>query len=835
MLPLEAVDVVNITNRIVASGFDLRRVTKGIAAELKRHLRVDWVTLILLDADGRQFRFAPSGSPGEGQEPIAGETVEELEGFCERVRETGLPVILSDGLSDGLSDRLSDRQATGLSTNDIVFQQGTKSILFFPLTYTEKVTAILQLGSQQSDFFSENTLSTLRQLSTGLAISIQHAVIHEETKKKHDELSILYKMAKVSTSSLGLDQMLTEVVNSLNPFFKFETWGIMLVDEGSKRLVPHPSFVGLSEEEMKKTGFFMGRGIPGWVAEKGEPLLMNYIRRDSRSPRSDERILSEMCVPLKTGDKVLGIIDAKSKKPNAFSENDFHLFKMVGEHLAAIIENVRSEERYRTVVEGALDGVMVLSEEDRLTYVNERLAEILGYSKEELNGIEFRSCLDEESKRVVADRRGKRQRGEGVSPRVELNILRKDRKIRNVELSSTVIKDSQGNASTVAFIKDITEKRRMEERLLQAEKLRAVGEMAGGVAHDFNTALAIILGNTQLLLNTVQDEEFKKSLKAIENEAQESAQTVRRLLEFTRKGGYEELSQIDLNAVVKEAVEITKSKWKDDVQEKGIHIGMILNLEKVPSVAGVASELKEVIANMIVNAAEAMPGGGRIEIRTFEREGACIQISDSGMGMTEEVRKKIFEPFFTTKPFTHTGLGLSMSYGIVRRLGGGIEVESRFGEGTTFTVTLPIRVEGNGDLADLSVSEKKRHEARILLIDDQALVRDDLSKILEQGKHHVVLAENGKEGIHLFHEREFDIVLTNFRMPDMSGWDVCRTIKKMNPGTSIGMITGAQTNVDRAEMEQNKIDFFISTPFDMNHVLSKVAETMESRGLSHFA
>jgi len=350
----------------------------------------------------------------------------------------------------------------------------------------------------------------------------------------------------------------------------------------------------------------------------------------SKISPGEDRVLSEMGVPLKAGEKVFGIIDAKSKRSNAFSENDFHLFKVVGEHLAAIIENVRSEERYRAVVEGALDGVMVLSEDDRVTYVNDRLAEILGYSKDELSGMDLRYCLDEESKRAMADRKGKRQRGEGVSPQVELNVFRKDRKIRNVEVSSTVIKDSQGNTNTVAFVKDVTEKRRMEERLLQAEKLRAVGEMAGGVAHDFNNALAIILGNTQLLLNTVQDEESKRSLKAIENEAQESAQTVRRLLEFTRKGGYEDLSQIDLNAVIKEAVEITKSKWKDEVQEKGLHIGMILNLENMPPVAGVASDLREVIASMIINAVEAMPEGGRVEMRTFEREGACIQISDSG-------------------------------------------------------------------------------------------------------------------------------------------------------------------------------------------------------------
>ncbi len=823
MLRVEDVDVVNVVNNILVSGSDLKQAIKGIYTELKRHLGVDWMILALPNKDENRFRLILSETPGEGQELVKNGNAGELELLCEKAAETGLPIVLPEAPGD---DSLM---------NHIMIHPGTKSILVFPLKQHEKVSSILQLGSRQSNFFSESHLSALRQLSTGLAISIQHALVHEEEKKRSDELAVLYRMTKISTSSLGLDQMLTEMVNSLNPFFKFETWGIVLVDESTKRLVPHPSFVGLSQEEMKKPGSFMGRGIPGWVAEKGEPLLMNYIQRDSRSPQSDERILSEMCVPLKAGDKVIGIIDAKSKRSNAFSENDFHLFKIVGEHLATIIENVRSEERYRTVVEGALDGVMVLSDDDRVTYVNERLAEILGYSKDELSGMEFRACLDEESKRVVADRKAKRQRGGGVPPRVELNILRKDRKIRNVEVSSTVIKDSQGNASTVAFMKGITEKRRMEERLLQAEKLRAVGEMAGGVAHDFNTALAIILGNTQLLLNTVQDEEFKKSLKAIENEAQESAQTVRRLLEFTRKGGYEELSQIDLNAVVKEAVEITKSKWKDEVQGKGLHIGTILNLEKVPPVAGVASELKEVIANMIINAVEAMPGGGRIEIRTFEREGACIQVSDSGTGMTEEVRKKIFEPFFTTKPFTHTGLGLSMSYGIVRRLGGGIEVESRLGEGTTFTITMPIHVEGSGDLADLSEAEKKGHEARILLIDDEEFVRDDLSKILEQGKHHVVMADNGKEGVHLFHEREFDIVLTNSRMADMSGWDVCRTIKKMNPRTPIGMITGGGPNADRAEMEKNKIDFFISTPFDMNQILSKVAETMESKGFSHFA
>lgn len=171
-----------------------------------------------------------------------------------------------------------------------------------------------------------------------------------------------------------------------------------------------------------------------------------------------------------------------------------------------------------------------------------------------------------------------------------------------------------------------------------------------------------------------------------------------------------------------------------------------------------------------------------------------------------------------------------MAYGIVRRLGGGIEVESQLGAGTTFTITLPINMEGSEELANTSGAGEKSQEARILLIDDEGLIRNDLSKILEYGKHQVVMAENEKQGIHLFYEGEFDIVLTNLRMQE-----VCRMIKKMNPRTPIGMIAGGGMKVDEAEMEKNKIDFLISTPFDMNQILSKVAETMESKGFRHFA
>jgi len=151
----------------------------------------------------------------------------------------------------------------------------------------------------------------------------------------------------------------------------------------------------------------------------------------------------------------------------------------------------------------------------------------------------------------------------------------------------------------------------------------------------------------------------------------------------------QDLFKMDINAIVKDAVEITRPKWRDESQGRGIHIEMTTHFEKVPHAAGNVSELREVITNMVFNAVEAMPQGGRIEIRTFRGTGkVCIQVSDTGLGMSEEIRKKVFEPFFTTKPFTNTGLGLSMAYGIIKRFGGEIGVESEPGRGTTFDISL---------------------------------------------------------------------------------------------------------------------------------------------------
>jgi CheY-like chemotaxis protein len=223
-----------------------------------------------------------------------------------------------------------------------------------------------------------------------------------------------------------------------------------------------------------------------------------------------------------------------------------------------------------------------------------------------------------------------------------------------------------------------------------------------------------------------------------------------------------------------------------------------------------------------------MPQGGKIEVRTFRREEKVyIQVVDTGMGMAEEVKTKVFEPFFTTKPFTHTGLGLSMSYGILKKFGGEIEVESKLGHGTTFTIILPIGWDLREERVD-SFSVRKGNAARILVIDDEEYVRSVLSRVLSQVNHRVTVAKDGGEGLELLRKQEFDIVLTDLGMPGMSGWEVCRAIKEIRPRIPVGMITGWGMELDQKEKAESGLDFIISKPFDFNQILKVVDETMES-------
>jgi PAS domain S-box-containing protein len=364
-----------------------------------------------------------------------------------------------------------------------------------------------------------------------------------------------------------------------------------------------------------------------------------------------------------------------------------------------------SEERYRQIVESAHDAVVVLDEETRIKFFNGRLLQLTQYAPEELTGMEWAKWMD------GFDREGAigdfiRSSGSGREPLIqEANVFRKSGERRKVEVSAAHFVLSNNKGHTIFYLKDITDRKEMEERLIQSEKLRALGEMAAGVAHDFNNVLGAILGRVQLIqLNfmrrdresgAVSNGTVQKELGIIEQAALDGAHTIKKIQEFTRKKGDEFLFvPLDMNEIVEGTIELMKTKIKDEAEEKGIPIKVETIKGEISRVRGNPTELREVLVNIFLNSIDAMPGGGTITFKTGMEDGyVSIEVIDDGMGMPESIQKRIFDPFFTTKGVQRSGLGLSISYGIIHRHHGEIKVDSREGIGTAFRIELPTAKE----------------------------------------------------------------------------------------------------------------------------------------------
>ena len=371
--------------------------------------------------------------------------------------------------------------------------------------------------------------------------------------------------------------------------------------------------------------------------------------------------------------------------------------------------------------------------------------------------------------------------------------------------------------------KDLNE---AQKQLVQSERLRALGEMAGGVAHDFNNILGAILGRVQLLLlNDRMEEKLKYGLKLIEKSALDGAETVRRIQEFTRVHKFTYLSKVDLNQIVEDALEMTQPKWKDEAQQRGVDIRVEKELNDVKPVAGLASELTEVLSNMILNSVDAMPGGGILTLKTYQTpDSVYIEIQDTGSGMSDEIKRMAFEPFFTTKGKQGTGLGLSVAYGIISRHKGEITIDSQEGKGTTFKIRLPLQ--------DLTAEAKETpppkvldRKMRILVVDDDPNIQDILQDILNLDGHKVQLASSGDEALKLFKSSDFEVVITDLGMPGMSGWELAKEVKKVKSQIRVILITGWRAQLDTDKIKESGVDFILPKPFHIEQIKEVLHQT----------
>ncbi|MBI2203350.1 MAG: GAF domain-containing protein [Candidatus Rokubacteria bacterium] len=397
--------------------------------------------------------------------------------------------------------------------------------------------------------------------------------------------------------------------------------------------------------------------------------------------------------------------------------------------------------------------------------------------------------------------------------------------LRLAEYARTAI----DNARLYEALRDAKERvERSQTQLVQTERLRALGEMAAGVAHDFNNMLAVILGRAELLLARATDAYFRHGLDAIRKAAQDGADTVRRIQEFTRTRTTRPFGVVDLSELVREVIELTRPRWEDEAQSRGVRYEVRMDGTAGP-VAGRPEELREVFTNLLTNALEAMPAGGSCRFRLGVRDDcAIVSVSDSGSGMSDVTRRRVFEPFFTTKGPRGTGLGLAVSWGIVTRHAGTIEVESELGRGSTFHVALPLVTDAArvDDSAPVTLPARRAH---ILVIDDEPEVRDVLVDLLREAGHTVVHATDGTDGLRHAETQAFDIVLTDVSMPGLSGWDVAEAVRRRHPGVPVGLVTGWGDQLDTERLARHRVSFVIAKPFRADDVLNEVALALRAR------
>jgi signal transduction histidine kinase/CheY-like chemotaxis protein len=376
------------------------------------------------------------------------------------------------------------------------------------------------------------------------------------------------------------------------------------------------------------------------------------------------------------------------------------------------------------------------------------------------------------------------------------------------------------------------ELRETQTQLVLSAKLNALGEMAGGVAHDFNNILAAILGRTQLLLQGADDPELRRQLAVIEQAALDGAHTVRRVQEFTRVRQDESFETLDVNQVLLGVLELTRPAWEAGAKRRGIRIEVDHRLAATQTLAGNASELREVFTNLVLNAIDAMPWGGHLVVASEDAPGEVrVRIRDDGVGMDPDTRSRAFDPFFTTKQVKGTGLGLSVAYGIVTRHRGSIEVESEPDLGTEFLLRFPAGAVERAAAEAPVLGPLPR--LRVLAVDDEEPVLSVLADLLRAMGQDVVAVLGGPAGIEQFQQCEFDAVFSDLGMPEVNGWDLALSVKSRRPEVAVVLVTGWGFQLESGAASAHGVDHILAKPFsieDVERVLRTLGENIERHG-----
>ena len=467
-----------------------------------------------------------------------------------------------------------------------------------------------------------------------------------------------------------------------------------------------------------------------------------------------------------------------------------------------------------------------------MEYLSLETDKLTGYSFEELMGndpISFEELIIASDRNLVK---------ESIKSALEMKqafeidyrITTKDGEIKYVHEIGRAIQNDNGEFSGfVGMLFDVSEKVQTEDKLLQSERMVAMGEMASGVAHDFNNVLTGILGRAQLLQFREIPEDMLQDVQTIEKIAHNGAEVVRRIQVFTRSRSAANLTPVDMNSIIRDVVDLTRPRWYDQAKSHNVHIDMMTELNPIPRVKGNEAELREVLTNLIVNAIDAIRERGSIRILSEQiGDKISVTIKDDGVGIPSELHRKIFAPFFSSKGVNGTGLGLTVARKIVERHVGEITVDSVPGEGATFRIVFPV-AKMLSETKENPKSDQVIEPAVIMVVDVDDNVRELMKDVLEKDGHEVYCFDNGIEAVASLPEIQPEIIISDISLPDTDGSEIVRQIRGSHPNVHIILSSGLDDHVYQEKMCDSQVELMIKKPFNIQQLRSVLFQARQSQ------
>jgi len=494
-----------------------------------------------------------------------------------------------------------------------------------------------------------------------------------------------------------------------------------------------------------------------------------------------------------------------------------------------------SEVRFRTQFDLSPQAIAFTEvSAGRLIDVNQNFCELTKYTKEEVLGRTTTECMfySKEDRAVFL----KELQGSGEIRGLEMDFRAKDGSILNTLMFAKLVQIT-GETLILSIFVDLTDRKRLEVKLQQAQKLEAIGTLAGGIAHDFNNLLMGIQGLVSLMVMDIDSNHpHYERLQKIEKQIKSGARLTSHLLGYARKGKYE-VKSVDLNQLLKEASETFGRTRKEIIIHPELSEGLFA-IEADPG------QIEQVLLNLFVNAADAMPGGGNLNLTTMNithkdmtgklyhpkpGDYVLITVADTGIGMDKETMERIFDPFFTTKEMGRgTGLGLASAYGIIKGHGGYIDVDSKKGQGSTFSIYLPAS-ERRAQEAVKTVERLTKGTGTVLLVDDEEVIIEVGKELLKTMGYRVLIAKDGEEAIAIYkkHLDDIDIVVLDMVMPNMGGGEAYDRMKEINPDIKVLLSSGFSIDGEASEILARGCSGFIQKPFTMKELSGRVSKILE--------